>query len=137
VAPAAQIALLVGAGSDVARVIHLPIAIAALVVIVWAAWARPDPIESLAIAAACSLVLLPVSWVHYPAALIPFGVAAALRSRGLSRASMVRSLLAASVAISIVALAWLPLLWLAVITALVAVRLSGAGCGSLDRRPTA
>jgi hypothetical protein len=137
VAPGAQIALLVGGGSDIARLIHLPIAIAALVVIAWAAWARADPVESLAIAAACSLVLLPVSWVHYPAALLPFGVAAALRSRGLPRASMVRSLLAVSVAISIVALAWLPLLWLGVVTALVAVRLSAAEGGSPDTGRTA
>ena len=137
VAPAAQIALLVGAGSDVARLIHLPIALAALFVIAWAAWARPDPIESLAIAAACSLVLLPVSWVHYPAALIPFGVAAALRSRGLPRASTVRSLLTVSVAISIVALAWLPLLWLGVVTLVLAVRQSAAERGNVDTWQTA
>jgi len=81
-------------------------------------------------AAACSLVLLPVSWVHYPAALLPFGVAAALRSRGLPTATTVRSLLAASVAISVAALAWLPLLWLGVVTLILAVRMSaGAGPG--------
>ncbi|HET9521099.1 MAG TPA: glycosyltransferase family 87 protein, partial [Candidatus Limnocylindrales bacterium] len=39
VAPAAQIALLIGAGSDTARLIHLPIALAAVLVTVWAAWA--------------------------------------------------------------------------------------------------
>ena len=124
VAPAAQIALLAGLGSDTARLIHLPIAVAAVLVTVWAAWVRPDPVESLAIAAVCTLVLLPVSWIHYPAALIPFGVAAALRSRGMSGGSTVRWLLAASVAISIVALVWLPLLWVGVATALIAVHRS-------------
>jgi hypothetical protein len=124
VAPAAQIALFAGAGSDTARLIHLPIALAALLVTAWAAWARPDPVESLAIAAACSLVLLPVSWIHYPAALIPFGVAAALRSRGAAGGAIVRWLLATSVTISIVALVWLPLLWVGVATTLLAVHRS-------------
>jgi Co/Zn/Cd efflux system component len=124
VAPAAQIALLVGGDSDLARFIHVPVAALALIVTAWAAWTRRDPIEGLSIAAACSLLLLPVSWVHYPAALLPFGIAAAQRSSGRPRAGAIRGLLAASVAISIVALVWLPLLWAGVITLLAAVRLS-------------
>jgi hypothetical protein len=98
--------------------------VAAVLVTAWAAWARPDPVESLAIAAACSLVLLPVSWIHYPAALIPFGIAAAVRSRGRRDGGIVRWLLAASVGVSIVALLWLPLLWVGVGTTLLAVHRS-------------
>ncbi len=128
--PAAQLALLVGGGSDLARTIHLAVAAVAVVAVAWAAWTRPDPVESLAIAAAATLFLLPVTWVHYPAAMLPFAAAAVLRSTSVAGAAApsaraaIRGLLIAAGAIAAVALAWLPLLWVAVGLVLVAVHRS-------------
>lgn len=124
VAPAAQIALLAGADSALARTLHLAVVGAALLVIAWAAVTRRDTVESLAIAAAATLVLLPVAWIHYPAALIPFGAAAAMRSLGGPAARRVATLLVAAVALGVVALAWLPLMWLGVLACLAAVHAS-------------
>ena len=57
------------------------LAVAALAVTVWAAWRRPDAVESFAWAAAASLATLPVTWYHYPSAMIPVAIAA-MASRG-------------------------------------------------------
>lgn len=79
--PAAQVALLVGGGEELARALHIGVVVLAVGAIGWAAWWLDDPVESLAVAAVATLVLLPVTWYHYPAALIPFGAAALLRDR--------------------------------------------------------
>ena len=52
-------------------------------------WRRPDPVESFAWATAASLATLPVTWYHYPSALIPIAVAAMLRAIGAGAASRV------------------------------------------------
>ena len=44
-----------------------------------------DVVESFAIAAVASLVTLPVTWYHYPAALMPVAIAAILRARDAAR----------------------------------------------------
>jgi hypothetical protein len=124
VGPAAQIALAVGADSGFARLVHLGVAGLAVVVIAVAAWARSDRLESLAVAAAATLVLLPVSWIHYPAAMIPFVAAAALRTTGRPSARRVGWLGAAAVIMAAVALVWLPLMWVAVALALASVHAS-------------
>ena len=124
VGPAAQIAAVLSGGSDLARVLQLPIAAAAVVAIAGAAWLRPDPLESLAIAAAATLVLLPISWIHYPAALIPFGAAAVLRAPAGAAARTVATLTAGAVVLGVVALVWLPLMWLGVLLCLAAVHAS-------------
>lgn len=79
--PAAQVALLAGGGEELARTLHIGVLVLAVGAIGWAAWWLDDPVESLAVAAVATLVLLPVTWYHYPAALIPFGAAAVLRDR--------------------------------------------------------
>jgi hypothetical protein len=124
IGPAAQVALALGASSDVARFLHLPVVVAAMTGTIWASWTRRDAVESLAIAAACSLILLPVTWIHYPAALLPFGLVAASRARSLAGGARIAALLALSVGLSIVALVWLPLLWIGVGALLAAVHLS-------------
>jgi hypothetical protein len=134
VGPAAQLALLVGADSGLARAVHVGVAGAAVLVIVWAAWRRRDRVESLAIAAAATLVLLPVSWIHYPAAMIPFGAAAVLRSTGRPSGRRAGLLAAAAVLMAVIALAWLPLMWLAVLLCLAAVHVSAEeGATDADR----
>ena len=75
-----------------------------------------DPLASVAIAIAASLVVLPVTWYHYPAALIPVGIALVL----FRPASRVRVALAAVVAD--VAIGFIPLLWVAVGVLLAAAR---------------
>jgi hypothetical protein len=125
--PAAQIAMLVGGDSALARSLHVPVAIIALIVTAVAAARLLDPVESLAWAAAASLVVLPVTWYHYPAALIPFAIVAFLRSgaRGPVVAQRVRLTVAASAVVAAVAIAWLPLMYLAIGLVLAAVRMSG------------
>jgi glycosyl transferase family 87 len=122
--PAAQIALWTGGGEAFARTLQIPVAVVALVVTVVAAWSRRDAVESLAWAAAASLVTLPVTWFHYPAAMIPFALAALLRARHTREAGRVAALVTAATVVSIVAISALQLVWLAVGLVIVAVRLS-------------
>jgi hypothetical protein len=122
--PAAQIALLTGGSEAFARALQIPVTLLALAVTVVAAWSRRDPAESLAWAAAASLVILPVTWFHYPAAMIPFALVALVRARGAAVAMPVAVLIVAATFVSIVAIAVLPLIWLAVGLVIAAVRTS-------------
>jgi hypothetical protein len=122
---AAQVAGLVGAGDDVARSLHVVVGVAAVLVTAWAAWRRTDPVESFAWAAAASLATLPVTWYHYPSAMIPIAVAAMLRASG-EAARSVALLVSAGAVVAAVALVWLPLLWVAIGLIVMAARVSGA-----------
>lgn len=126
--PAAQIALLLGGGGaaaeSAARTLQIPVAIAALVATAVAAVRLRDPVESLGWAVAASLIILPVTWYHYPSAVIPFAIAAVLRSAGTPAAGRVgRTVLAAAV-VAAIAIALLPLIYVAIGLALLAVRQS-------------
>ena len=46
------------------------------------AWRRSDPLESFAWAAVASLATLPVTWYHYPSALLPIAIAALAAGTG-------------------------------------------------------
>ena len=94
-----------------------------LAVTAWAAWARRDPVESFAWATAASLVTLPVTWYHYPSALIPIAIAAGLRARG-SDSRPVWSLLVAAGVVAAVSIAALPLLYVAMGLVIAAARRS-------------
>jgi hypothetical protein len=124
--PAAQIALLTGAGEGFARTLQIPVTLLALAITAIVAWARRDAVESLAWAAAASLVILPVTWFHYPATMIPFALAAVLRARGSAVAKRVIGLVAAALVVSIIAIAALPLIWLAVALVIGAVAISSS-----------
>ncbi len=121
---AAQLAALIGGGDDLARSLHLVVGMAAVLVTVWAAWRRADPIESFAWAAAASLATLPVTWYHYPSAMIPVAVAAMLRASG-ENARRVGLLVTAAAVVAAVALVWLPLTWVAIALVIAAARASG------------
>ena len=82
VGPAAQVAMLLGGDEALVRTLHLPVALAAVLASLWAGWAVRDRLTGIAIAGIASLVLLPVTWYHYPTALIPFAIAAIVRARG-------------------------------------------------------
>ena len=114
VGPAAQIALLVGGDEALVRTLHLPVALAAVLASLVAGWAVRDRLTGIAIAAIASLVILPVTWYHYPTALIPFAVAAVVRARGTPAASRTSALIAAAAVVATLSIAWVPALWLAV-----------------------
>ncbi len=134
---AAQVAALVGTDDAVARTLHVVVGVAAVIVTIWAAWRRPDPIESFAWATATSLATLPVTWYHYPSALLPIAVAALLRasSADLRRVSI---LVTAGAIVAAIALLWLPLLWAAAGLIVAAARASAGtvGAAAPASRPT-
>lgn len=105
--PAGQLGVLLGLDTPLVRAIHLVVGVAAVLVTAWAAWRRRDPVESLAWAAVASLVTLPVTWYHYPAALIPFAVAA------LARRPSVAPWVIGAWAAAFLAITFPPLLWVA------------------------
>lgn len=78
--PAVQLVMLLGLPPSAVGPIQVVILIAALVVTTVAALSVKDPLESLLWAAIASFVVLPVTWFHHFAALIPFGVAALVRA---------------------------------------------------------
>ena len=100
-----QVASLDGTGVRAAQAV---VALVALVVTVLAAVRVRDPLASVAVAITACLVVLPVTWYHYPVALIPVGVAL-VAFRPASRARVALAGVLASLAI-----AFTPLLWLAV-----------------------
>jgi hypothetical protein len=126
VGPAAQLGLLAGLDETAVRVVQAVVSMAAVLVTALVAWRWRDQLESLTWASIASLVILPVTWFHYPAALIPFGIAAVARSEvgDPSRRLPVRLLMAASVVVSVVAVGAAPLVWVAVALLLAAVHLS-------------
>ena len=77
--PAGQLGLAFGLDATAVRLVHLAVAIGAVAVTAWSAWRQRDPVQSLGWAALASLVTLPVTWYHYPAALLPFAIAALVR----------------------------------------------------------
>ena len=121
---AAQLAA-VGGGDDLARSMHVVIGIGAVLLTVWAAWRRADPVESFAWATAASLATLPVTWYHYPSALMPIAVVAILRAPSQD-ARRVSVLVTAGAVVAAAALVWLPLLWVAVGLIVAAARASAA-----------
>jgi hypothetical protein len=112
--PAAQLALLLGGDEGLVRALHLPIALAAVVASLWAGWAVKDRLSGIAIAGIASLVLLPVTWYHYPTALIPFAVAAVVRAQGTAAAQRTTALIATAAVVATLSIAWIPGVWLAV-----------------------
>ncbi len=113
IGPASQLALLLGDPSLASRLAPV-FAVGALAGIAIAArWARP-PATSLAIAVVLSLVVLPITWFHYPVALVPFAVWAGVAAHGTERAALVGGLLAVALVVAGLAIAAPVILWLAV-----------------------
>jgi Glycosyltransferase family 87 len=110
---AALIAGALGYGDAFARTVHLGVAAIALAVTIWAARRRGDLLEAFALATAASLCTLPVTWYHYPSAMIPVAIAAWLRAdqRSVGR---VRWTIVAAMVVAAVAIAALALLWVAI-----------------------
>ncbi len=123
IGPASQLALLAG-DSGLARPLAFVFAGLAVVATIAVARLVRDSLESLNWAIVASLIVLPVTWYHYPVALIPVALAAWTRSRGTARARSVSVALAAAVVVADVAVALPVALWLGVVLLFVAVRRS-------------
>jgi hypothetical protein len=117
--PAAQLGLALGLGETTVRVIHGAVLAGAIGVTAWSAWARMSPVLGFGLAAIASLVILPVTWIHYPAALLPFAVAALASARTDSR--YLTGLMLAAGVLVFVAIALPPLLWVGVALVVVAL----------------
>ncbi len=120
IGPASQIALLLGDGS-LARPLALVVAGLALAGTAAAAWLVRDPLASIAWAIAASLIVLPVTWYHYPVAFVPVAVALWVRTRGTRAGRGVTAALAIAYVVADVAVALPVALWVAVGILLVAV----------------
>ena len=128
IGPASQIALALGLSEAAARTIQVPVTLAALAATVAAGRLLEDPIASFGVATIASLVALPVTWFHYPVALLPVAIAAATRSQPASQPATVVALVAAVVVAGLAIMAPV-VVWVAVAFVLLAVHVS--------RQPTA
>lgn len=117
--PAAVITSMMSGDEAMARSLHVGVGVLALLVTAAAAWWRSDPLESFAWAAAASLATLPVTWYHYPSALIPVAIAALLRAPAPQR-TRTRGLIVVAGVTAAVAIAALPLLWVAAVLVIAA-----------------
>ncbi|HET9346168.1 MAG TPA: glycosyltransferase 87 family protein [Candidatus Limnocylindrales bacterium] len=122
--PAAQIALAVGGDEQLVRALQLPITIAAVIATLAAGALVRDRLLGLTIAAVASLVVLPITWYHYPVALMPFGIAAMARVIAGRGGAPTGPLVGAAVVVGSLAIAWVPALWVAVGLLLAAVAAS-------------
>ncbi len=111
--PAAVLASLAGGDAAMARTLQIPITLAALVVTFVVALRDEDIVESFTVASIASIVTLPVTWYHYPAALMPVAIAAILRARD-ARVRPTVLLVAAAVVVGTISVIWLPAMWAAV-----------------------
>lgn len=130
VGPAAQLALLLGGDEALVRALHVPVALAAIAASLLAGWAVKDRLSGIAVAGIASLVLLPVTWYHYPTALIPFAIAAIVRARRTAAAQRTTALIAAATIVATLSIAWVPGLWLAIGLGLAGVLASAGTNGS-------
>jgi hypothetical protein len=114
VGPAALVAGWLGLGEAAARLLQLAVVVVAAVALAWAGWTRRDPLVGATVAAVASLVVLPLTWLHYPAALIAFGLAATLQAGGSNRSRPVAVLLAGAAGLALLSVALPALIWVAV-----------------------
>ena len=123
VGPASQVAMALGLSDASARTLQVGITVIAIAGTAIAGWALDDHIESFAWATVASLVVLPVTWFHYPVALLPVALAAASRAHGAAwRPSAL--LLGAAIVTAALAILAPVLVWVAALLVLAAVRAS-------------
>jgi len=123
IGPASQIAQSFGLSDAAARTIQVPVTLAAIAATIAAGRLVEDPVSSIGIATTASLVVLPVTWFHYPVALIPVAIAAAARAEGAARRTTTAALAAAGIA-SGLAIVTPVAVWVAVAFVLAATELS-------------
>ena len=123
IGPASQLALLAG-DPNLAHSLAVVFAVVAIAATIASARLVRDDLECFGWAVVASLVVLPVTWYHYPVALIPVALAAWTRSRGSSAGRRVTWALLGAYLVADVAIVLPVTLWLAVALLLVAVRWS-------------
>ncbi len=123
IGPASQIAQVFGLSDAAARTIQIPVTLAALAATVAAGRLVEDPVTSFGLATVASLVVLPVTWFHYPVALIPVAIAAAARAEGAARLATAAALAAGVITAGLAIVAPVAV-WVAVAFVLLVVRLS-------------
>ena len=123
IGPASQIALALGLSEAAARTIQVPVTVAALATTVAAGLLVRDSVASFGVATIASLVVLPVTWFHYPVALIPVAIAAATRAEPATRRTTLVAL-AAAVAAAGMAIVAPVAVWIAAAFVLLAIRVS-------------
>ncbi len=124
IGPASQVALLFNGSEATARLLQVPVTLAAIVVTIAAGARLSDSIEGLAWAVTASLILLPVTWFHYAAALVPFAVVAVTRRERAPHPGRVSALVVGAMAMAAFAILAPVTVWLAVALILAAVRAS-------------
>ena len=123
IGPASQIAQAFGLSEAAARTIQVPITLTALAATIAAGRLLEDPVASFGAATIASLVILPVTWFHYPVALIPVAIAAAARAEPAARRTTLAALVAALVAAGLAIVAPVAV-WIAAGFVLLAIDLS-------------
>jgi hypothetical protein len=109
------------------RFVQVGVTALGLVATAVAAWRIGDPLTSFAVAAVASLVLLPVTWYHYPVALIPVAIAAVARADvvGGPQGRRVLGLVIAALVATTLAIVYVPAIWIGIGLLLGAVAVSG------------
>jgi len=119
VGPASQLALLSGDSTLALRIAPIVTA-GALAATAAAAWFLRRGTLSLAVAAAASLVVSPITWFHYPVALLPFAAAAWVQARGTAGAGRTAGLLIGALVVAGLSISEPVAVWLAVALVLAA-----------------
>jgi hypothetical protein len=135
VGPASQLALLLGDPTVATRVAPF-VAIAAILLTAVVAWRIRSEASSLAVAAILSLVLSPITWFHYPVALLPFAAWAWVVVRHGNGHLTVAGLLAGAIVLAGAAIAAPVIVWVAVALVLVAVLRASALASATPARPS-
>jgi hypothetical protein len=123
--PAVQAVMALDLGPAAVGPIHAIVLAAAIAVTAWAALRVDDPLESFAWASLASFVPMPVTWFHHFGALLPIGLAAALRSTtaGLRAQRLTLGLIGTGFLVGIFGLG-MPVAWLLLPLTIAAVRAS-------------
>ncbi len=124
--PGVQVVMMLGLGPAAVGPLQLAVLATALLVAVTAAIRVDDPLESLTWAATASFIVLPVTWFHHFAALIPFGIAALARGATAGPAVRRRLWILLGLTFAIVTIAFAqPPTWLLAPILIAATRISG------------
>lgn len=135
IGPASQLAVALGDPAVAARVAPI-VALLAIVATAVVAWRVRSVAVSLAVATILSLILSPITWFHYPVALLPFAAWAWIAVRQGNGRGAVAGLLAGAVVLAGAAIAAPVAVWLAVALVLVAVLRASALASVTRARPS-
>jgi hypothetical protein len=123
--PAVQLVMLFGLGASAVGPLQVVVLGVALAVTVVAALRVDDPLESLAWGAVASFVVLPVTWFHHFAALVPFAIGALVRGATLGPVVVRRLLWLVAIAFGTVTIGFAqPLTWLLAAVFIAAARVT-------------